>query len=96
MQYRQAIDYLFSLQKFGIKLGLTNITKLLSLLGNPHTSLNCIHVAGTNGKGSTCAFLQSIFKHAGYQAGLYTSPHLIDFTERIRINDACIPRKAVC
>jgi len=92
MRYNQAIDYLFSLQKFGIKLGLANITKLLSLLGNPHKSLNCIHVAGTNGKGSTCAFLQSIFKHAGYQAGLYTSPHLIDYTERIRINDVCIPR----
>jgi dihydrofolate synthase / folylpolyglutamate synthase len=93
MRYQQAIDYLFSLQKFGIKLGLKNITKLLSLLGNPHTSLNCIHVAGTNGKGSTCAFLQSIFKHAGYKTGLYTSPHLIDFTERIRINDCCIPQK---
>ncbi|MBN2108178.1 MAG: bifunctional folylpolyglutamate synthase/dihydrofolate synthase [Deltaproteobacteria bacterium] len=92
MLYKQAIDYLFSLQKFGIKLGLANITQLLSLLGNPHRSLNCIHVAGTNGKGSTCAFLQSIFKHAGYAAGLYTSPHLIDFTERIRINDSCIPR----
>ncbi len=95
MLYNHAIDYLFSLQKFGIKLGLANITKLLSLLDNPHRSLNCIHVAGTNGKGSTCAFLQSIFKHAGYKAGLYTSPHLIDYTERIRINDACIPRKAV-
>ncbi len=95
MRYQQAIDYLFSLQKFGIKLGLKNITKLLSLLDNPHTSLNCIHVAGTNGKGSTCAFLQSIFKHAGYQTGLYTSPHLVDFTERIRINDFCIPKKSL-
>jgi dihydrofolate synthase / folylpolyglutamate synthase len=93
MHYRQAIDYMFGLQKFGIKLGLKNITQLLSLLGDPHRSLNCIHVAGTNGKGSTCALLQSVFKHAGYQAGLYTSPHLIDFTERIRINDFCIPRK---
>lgn len=96
MRYNQAIDYVFSLQKFGIKLGLSNITKLLSLLDNPHTPLTFIHVAGTNGKGSTCAFLQSIFKHAGYNAGLYTSPHLSDFTERIRIQDVCIPRKTVC
>ena len=95
MLYQQSIDYLFGLQRFGIKLGLENIKKLLSLLGNPHKSLNCIHVAGTNGKGSTCAFLQSIFKHAGYDTGLYTSPHLIDFTERIRINDDCIPQPVV-
>jgi dihydrofolate synthase/folylpolyglutamate synthase len=95
MHYQQSIDYLFGLQRFGIKLGLKNIKKLLSLLGNPHKSLNCIHVAGTNGKGSTCAFLQSIFKHAGYDTGLYTSPHLIDFTERIRINDDCIPQPVV-
>jgi dihydrofolate synthase / folylpolyglutamate synthase len=95
MPYKQSIDYLFGLQKFGIKLGLENISRLLSLLGNPHKSLNCIHVAGTNGKGSTCAFLQSIFSHAGYAAGLYTSPHLTDFTERIRINDDCIPKAAV-
>ena len=95
MLYLESINYLFGLQKFGIKLGLDNIAKLLSLLGNPHKSLNCIHVAGTNGKGSTCAFLQSIFKQSGYAAGLYTSPHLTDFTERIRINDACIPQTVV-
>jgi len=95
MAYKQSIDYLFDLQRFGIKLGLENISRLLSLLGNPHKSLHCIHVAGTNGKGSTCAFLQSIFAHAGYAAGLYTSPHLTDFTERIRINDDCIPQAVV-
>ena len=95
MGYQQAIDYLFGLQKFGIKLGLENVSKLLSALGNPHTSLHCIHVAGSNGKGSTCAFLQAIFKHAGYATGLYTSPHLSDFTERIRINDAFISKLIV-
>ena len=95
MGYQQSIDYLFGLQKFGIKLGLENISRLLSLLGNPHKSLHCIHVAGSNGKGSTCAFLQSIFTHAGYAAGLYTSPHLTDFTERIRINDDCMPQAVV-
>ncbi len=94
MRYQTAIDYLFGLQKFGIKLGLENIAKLLAALGNPHAALRCVHVAGSNGKGSTCAFLQAICREAGYTAGLYTSPHLSDFTERIRINDACIAKAA--
>ena len=87
MNYRQSIAYLFSLQRFGIKLGLANITTLLKHLDNPHQKLRCIHIAGTNGKGSTAAFLQSILKHSGCRAGLFTSPHLVSFTERIRIND---------
>jgi dihydrofolate synthase/folylpolyglutamate synthase len=95
MDYRQSIAYLFSLQRFGIKLGLSNITTLLKHLGNPHQSLRCIHIAGTNGKGSTAAFLQSILKHSGYRAGLFTSPHLVSFTERIRINDREIQRGRV-
>lgn len=95
MRYQQAIDYLFGLRRFGIRPGLENITILLEALGNPHKSLACIHVAGSNGKGSTCAFLQAVFREAGYGAGMYTSPHLSDYTERIRINDACIPRAAV-
>jgi len=95
MDYRQSITYLFSLQRFGIKLGLKNIQTLLSLLDNPHKKLRCIHIAGTNGKGSTAAFLQSILRHSGYRAGLFTSPHLVNFTERIRINDAEITRKCV-
>ena len=95
MRYPQAIELLFGLQKYGIKLGLENITRLLSALGNPHASLNCIHVAGSNGKGSTCAYLQSIFMRAGYRAGLYTSPHLSDFTERIRIGGVPISKRVV-
>lgn len=95
MDYRQSIIFLFSLQRFGIKLGLKNIKTLLSLLDNPHKKLRCIHIAGTNGKGSTAAFLQSILEHSGYRAGLFTSPHLVNFTERIRINDAEIARKRV-
>ncbi|MCX5901999.1 MAG: bifunctional folylpolyglutamate synthase/dihydrofolate synthase [Proteobacteria bacterium] len=95
MDYRQSIAYLFGLQRFGIKLGLANIEKLLSLLGNPHKKLRCVHIAGTNGKGSTAAFLHSILTHSGYHAGLFTSPHLVDFTERIRIIDTEIPRKRV-
>lgn len=95
MRYQQAIEYLFGLRRFGIKPGLANIFRLLAALGNPQATLACIHVAGSNGKGSTCAFLQAVFKEAGYAAGMYTSPHLSDYTERIRVNDACIPRAIV-
>jgi len=83
--YPETVNWLFSLQKFGIKLGLQSITRLLELLGNPHHDLRCIHIAGTNGKGSTAAFLHAIYCRAGFRPGLYTSPHLIDFTERIVI-----------
>ena len=86
MQYKETLTYLFGLQKFGIKFGLTNISHLLQLLGNPHERLKAIHIAGTNGKGSTAATLASIMQKAGYRVGLYTSPHLVYFTERIRIN----------
>jgi dihydrofolate synthase / folylpolyglutamate synthase len=95
MDYRRSIAYLFGLQRFGIKLGLKNIQTLLSLLDNPHKKLRCIHIAGTNGKGSTAAFLQSILMHSGYRAGLFTSPHLVNFTERIRINNAEMPHNRV-
>lgn len=86
MQYKETLTYLFGLQKFGIKFGLSNITHLLHLLGNPHERLKAVHIAGTNGKGSTAATLASIMQKAGYKTGLYTSPHLVTFTERIRIN----------
>lgn len=95
MDYRRSIAYLFGLQRFGIKLGLAHIEKLLSLLGNPHRKLRCVHIAGTNGKGSTAAFLHSILTRSGYRAGLFISPHLINFTERIRINNTEIARKRV-
>ena len=86
MQYKETLTYLFGLQKFGIKFGLSNISRLLELVGNPHKTLKTVHIAGTNGKGSTAATIASIMKEAGYKVGLYTSPHLIDFTERIKIN----------
>ena len=85
MTYQKTIKELFELRRFGIKPGLANIKNLLNLLGNPQKNINIIHIAGTNGKGSTAAFLQSILKYSGYQTGLYTSPHLIDFCERIKI-----------
>jgi dihydrofolate synthase / folylpolyglutamate synthase len=75
-----------SLEKFGWRFGLETTQVLLSFLGNPHTSLRYIHVAGSNGKGSTCAFIASFLKQAGYKTGLYTSPHLCDIRERFRIN----------
>ncbi len=85
MNYGQCLNYLYGLQKFGIKLGLVNTAKLLNYLGNPHFKYPTIHIAGSNGKGSVCAMLESILCAAGYKAGLYTSPHLVSFTERIRI-----------
>ncbi|MFZ4556767.1 MAG: bifunctional folylpolyglutamate synthase/dihydrofolate synthase, partial [Pseudanabaena sp.] len=79
-------EYLASFDKFGIHLGLERIQQLLHTLGNPHQQVPIIHVAGTNGKGSVCAFLLSILQVAGYRVGRYTSPHLLDWRERITIN----------
>jgi dihydrofolate synthase/folylpolyglutamate synthase len=79
-------EYLASFDKFGIHLGLERIQQLLDTLGNPHQRVPVIHVAGTNGKGSVCAFLLSTLRAAGYRVGRYTSPHLIDWRERILIN----------
>ena len=93
--YTEALDYIYDLTKYGIKLGLENIKYLLYLLGNPHKNLKIIHVAGTNGKGSTASLISSILKSDGYKVGLYTSPHLVDFTERIKINQKPISRKKV-
>jgi dihydrofolate synthase / folylpolyglutamate synthase len=84
--YKNTLQFLFGLQKFGMKLGLDNIEHLLQFLGNPEKKFSTIHIAGTNGKGSTAAMIASILAASGYKTGLYTSPHLIDFTERIRIN----------
>ncbi len=75
-----------SLERLGWRFGLETIRALLSELGDPHLSLKCVHVAGTNGKGTTCAFMASFLRHSGYRVGLYTSPHLTDIRERFRIN----------
>ncbi len=83
---RDILHYLYGLGRFGIKLGLETVTGLLNLLGDPHQKYKSIHLAGTNGKGSTAAFLAQILREAGYTVGLYTSPHLIKFNERIKIN----------
>ena len=86
MNYDETIRYLYNLQKHGIKFGLQNINRLLSALNNPHKSFLTVHVGGTNGKGSTSAIIASVLRTAGLTVGLFTSPHLISFTERIRVN----------
>lgn len=85
-EYDESVAYLYSLQKFGIKFGLDNTIRLLTILGDPQKSFRSIHIAGTNGKGSTSAMLESILRAAGFSVGLFTSPHLVSFTERIRVN----------
>ncbi|GFE68933.1 folylpolyglutamate synthase/dihydrofolate synthase family protein [Chroococcus sp. FPU101] len=82
-------------QRFGVHLGLERINRLLSALGNPHHQVKIIHVTGTNGKGSVCAYLSSILTEAGYKVGRYISPHLIDWTERICINETPITTESL-
>lgn len=95
MDYQEFADWMFGLERFGIKLGLENITEFLARIGNPHHDLKSIHVTGTNGKGSVCVFISEILRKSGLNVGLYTSPHLIDFTERIKINGRAISKRDV-
>ena len=95
MNYNEALQFIHESHKFGMRLGLDNIKKLLELLGDPQNNLKIIHVAGTNGKGSTCSFISSILKESGYKVGLYTSPFLETFTERIRVNGENIEEEEV-
>ena len=84
--YQESVNHLYGLQKYGIKFGLSKTTNLLKSFGNPHKGRQYIHIAGTNGKGSVAAFIASILKETGLKVGLYSSPHLIRFTERFKIN----------
>jgi len=86
MNYDEAIAFIHGTAKFGSKLGLTNITKLLELLGDPHKKLKFFHVAGTNGKGSTCCYIANMFYAAGYKTGLFISPYIEVFTERMQVD----------
>src|SRR5215470_2725181 len=95
MTYAEAIKFLYGLRWFGAKFGLANTLKLAELAGNPHQKLRFIHVAGTNGKGSTCAILESIYRAAGLRVGLFTSPHLVSFGERIQVNRKPITEEEV-
>ncbi len=91
MTYKTALDYIHKKLVFGSKPGLSRITNFLKILGNPQDKLKFIHVAGTNGKGSVCAFLSSILKESGLKVGLFTSPYVLDFRERMQINSEMIP-----
>ena len=91
MTLEKSLAWLNGTQQFGIKLGLENTRRLLEAAGRPDQELKIIHVAGTNGKGSTCAMIDAILRAAGYRVGLYTSPHLVDFRERIRVDGKMIP-----
>jgi dihydrofolate synthase / folylpolyglutamate synthase len=84
--YQDSLNYLFGLQKHGIKFGLNSTENILERVGNPHRKLRFIHIAGTNGKGSTAAMLAGILHAHGFKTGLYTSPHLVRFTERFRMD----------
>jgi dihydrofolate synthase/folylpolyglutamate synthase len=95
MRYSDTIEYLYGLQKHGMKFGLDNIRLLMSLLGGPQRSFSSVHVAGTNGKGSTSAMIESLLRTRGVRTGLFTSPHLVSFTERIRVNGEEISENAV-
>ena len=108
MTYKQALAWLYGLQRFGIKLGLENTRRLLDELGlgsarasravfgaSPNTSTKVIHVAGTNGKGSVCAMIDSVCRAQGYHTGLFISPHLVTFRERIRVKGEMISENAV-
>ena len=102
MTYQETLDYLFvqvpMFQNLGAgayKPGLETTLKLASHWGDPHKSLKCIHVGGTNGKGSTASTIAAILQSAGYKTGLYTSPHLVDFRERIRVDGEPVSKEFV-
>jgi len=93
--YKEIIEYLYALQKHGIKLALANSYRLMELMDNPNRKFRAVHVAGTNGKGSTSVYIAGMLMAAGFRVGLYTSPHLVSFTERIRINGTPITEARV-
>lgn len=92
MTYNESVQYIHSLLKFGIKPGLERISVLMNELGNPQSELKFIHIAGTNGKGTTSTMMSEILKAAGHKTGLFTSPYVFDFCERIQINNKNIPQ----
>jgi dihydrofolate synthase/folylpolyglutamate synthase len=93
--YQRSLDYLYGLEKFGMIFGLTKVEEILEAVGNPHREIQAIHIGGTNGKGSTAAIIASILRKEGYRVGLYTSPHLIRFTERMKVNEKEIEKEEV-
>ena len=96
MNFAELKELLFARSNFGVKLGLARMREACALLGEPQRGPPALHVAGTNGKGSTCAFAESSLRAAGLRTGLYTSPHLTHFCERIRIDGEPISEERAC
>ncbi len=96
MKYQEALDYIQSIQSYGIVPGLESITELCRLIGNPQERLRFVHIAGTNGKGSTLAYISTVLKCAGYKVGRYISPTIFEYRERIQVNGRNITQKAFC
>ena len=95
MKYAEAMDYIESIQSYGIVPGLESITRLCGRLGNPQDRLRFVHIAGTNGKGSVLAYISTILKCAGYRVGRYLSPVMFEYRERIQVNGRNITKKAL-
>jgi dihydrofolate synthase/folylpolyglutamate synthase len=93
--YPAAERFILSREFFGMKLGLQNITEFMDQIGRPQDGYSAVHISGTNGKGSTAVMIASILQANGYRTGLFTSPHLVDFRERIRVNGRIIPKRRV-
>lgn len=93
MNYKEAMEYIEYTAKFGSKLGLERTEVILKLLGDPHKKIKCIHIAGTNGKGSVTAMITNILMKSGYKVGMYTSPYLMEFEERIQVNGENISKE---
>lgn len=93
--YHQAEKFILSREFFGMKLGLENITEFMARIGNPQDKFGTVHVAGTNGKGSTVVMIASMLEAAGYRVGRFTSPHLVSFRERVSVNGDQIPKRSI-
>ena len=96
MNEQECKRYLERIQNLGVKFGLDNVQEILQAFDDPHRKFPSVLVAGSNGKGSVCAFLTQIVSLHGFRAGLFTSPHLVDVEERIRIGEELIPRRTFC
>lgn len=94
-EYKKCIEYLFNLERVGIKYDLKNIKKISDFISHPEKKFKAIHIAGTNGKGSVASVINSVLMESGYRTGLYTSPHIMDFRERILVNGKMIERKYI-
>lgn len=93
MNYNEAMEYLDNAAMFGMNFGLERTINILKHLGNPQDKIKCIHIAGTNGKGSTTAMISSVLRESGYKVGMHTSPYIEVFEERIQINNKNIPKE---